>query len=106
MRYIRAAGVRDQRSAPTNETPWTYSATCAGMPLELFFGPPAEREPYKSLREVEALAVCARCPVRSDCLEEALLPIPSHQHGVAGGMTADQRIAERRNRQRRVKGAA
>jgi S-DNA-T family DNA segregation ATPase FtsK/SpoIIIE len=36
--------------------------------------------------------VCARCPVRSECLTDALSRIP---HGIAGGLTADERRALR-----------
>ncbi|MEU0493531.1 WhiB family transcriptional regulator [Nocardiopsis sp. NPDC006139] len=107
MRRPKAAGVRDQRTTPTAaDHSWTRQAVCAGMSLELFFGPPGERQPAKSLREDEAVAVCAWCPVRSDCLDDALTYHPKQQHGVVGGMTAEERIAERRKRQRRVKGAA
>jgi ABC-type dipeptide/oligopeptide/nickel transport system ATPase subunit len=37
-----------------------------------------------------AKRVCARCPVRPECLAEALARIP---HGVAGGLTEDERRA-------------
>lgn len=105
MRYIRAAGVRDQRSTPSGDDhSWAHKAACSGMPLDLFFGPPYEREPAKSLREADALQVCAACPVRIDCLEDALIPDPKQQHGIAGGMTAEERISERRKRARRLGG--
>lgn len=106
MRYVRAANTRDQRTLPASDL-WAYKAACAGMPLELFFGPPGERQPAKSLREADALSICQGCPVRPACQEDALAHEPRNQHGVSGGMTAEERIAERRNRHRRAaRGAA
>lgn len=41
--------------------------------------------------ERKALTVCARCSVRSRCLDEALRYPVADQHGVVGGMTASER---------------
>jgi WhiB family redox-sensing transcriptional regulator len=46
------------------------------------------------LQIAEAKAVCRRCPVRPDCLTDALERIPN---GIAGGLTEDERRALRRN---------
>ena len=71
--------------------PWADLSACRGEPLTLFY-PPSGRRP------TEALAICARCPVRVDCLEYA---IEHHQHwGVWGGMTERQRFDEKRRRRR------
>jgi WhiB family redox-sensing transcriptional regulator len=44
---------------------WRQSAACRGSDPELWFSPlPAHRE--------QAAGICAPCPVRSDCLSEAL----------------------------------
>ncbi len=39
-----------------------------------------------------AKAVCARCPVRAACLDEALIRIP---YGIAGGLTPEERRGRR-----------
>jgi hypothetical protein len=44
-----------------------------------------------------AKAVCAGCPVRAQCLAEAVARIP---YGIAGGMTAEERRALPRSRER------
>lgn len=66
---------------------WRSRGACLSADPELFFpltshGPSAEQ-----LRR--AKGVCARCPVRSQCLEYAL---STHQlHGVWGGTGEDER---------------
>lgn len=68
---------------------WVRSAACRELDTNLFY-------PTSGRRPTEALAVCAECPVRNDCLEYAL---NNHQHwGVWGGMTERQRFAEKRRR--------
>jgi transposase-like protein len=53
----------------------------------LFF-PAAERGPVRAVQVAAAKAVCAGCPVRADCLAEALARIP---YGIAGGLTENER---------------
>jgi len=43
-------------------------ARCKGK-TELFFAPFGEREPARLVREAEALALCATCPVRQQCAD-------------------------------------
>lgn len=83
---------------------WADGAACAGMGLELFYGPVGERAVDRQMREQRALAVCDSCPLatKTACLEAALEPGPSGQYGVQGGRTAEERVAIRRNRLRRV----
>lgn len=45
-----------------------------------------------------ALVVCAKCPVREDCLEHALET--EERHGIWGGMTERQRAREIKRRER------
>lgn len=73
-------------------TQWRTLATCQGLDGEIFF-PAAESGPTHDRQVATAKAVCARCPVRAECLDEALLRIPD---GIAGGLTADERRAMRR----------
>lgn len=83
---------------------WTDAAACRGEDIALFFGRENERGADKDAREQEAKDICGMCPVRGDCLEEALREAP--QYGIWGGMTADERTAQRRNILRRKRDAA
>jgi hypothetical protein len=56
---------------------WIEHRACAGLDVNLFF----DRNPHK------ALAVCHRCPVRTECLAATL----DVEHGVTGGVTAPTR---------------
>lgn len=77
------------------DTRWMTRAACAGMDVELFFGPPDREEPgEKARRERRAQAVCRGCPVASECAEYAMTTETSGHHGRAGvwgGLTPDQR---------------
>lgn len=53
-------------------------------------------------QEQAALRICAGCPVRESCLALELSYGLSHQHGVVGGMTENQRRALLRASQQRV----
>ena len=66
---------------------WRARAACRGVDPELFF-PAAERGPVRAVQVAAAKAVCAGCPVRAECLDEALARIP---YGIAGGLTEDER---------------
>jgi WhiB family redox-sensing transcriptional regulator len=78
---------------------WMNSAACHGEEVELFFGPPSEREPERTLREKVAKSICYRCPVMAHCREYALT---YPQKGVWGGLNADERIKVRRRQMRRT----
>lgn len=69
---------------------WMAEAACTSHPLRLFF--PGVGEPWQP-----AVEICSRCPVRVDCLEEALAD-SSLDHGIRGGMTARARARERQLR--------
>ncbi len=71
-------------------TGWQSRAACDGTDPELFFA-----EDENSI--AEAKAVCARCPVRADCLDWALANRPD---GIWGG------LAEGEHRKLRRKAAA
>lgn len=53
--------------------------------------PGGERGEERSAREQEAKEVCARCPVRTECLGHALRV--QEPYGVWGGLTEDERRA-------------
>lgn len=66
---------------------WQASAACAEYPTDLFFSGDSD---------TEAIAVCEACPVKAECLAEALATPVRDDHGVAGGLTAAQRRTLRR----------
>ena len=86
----------------TNTTPprdWRSDAACRGTDPDAFF-PVAEAGPAYERQVAAAKAVCAGCPVRAECLDEALARIPD---GIAGGLTpAERRRLARGRAARRV----
>ncbi len=70
-------------SAPiSEERPWVVFAACRDADPDLFF-------PTDKAQEQAALALCAMCPVRSECLRYAL---DAREHfGVWGGRSEKQR---------------
>ncbi|GLY64695.1 WhiB family transcriptional regulator [Amycolatopsis taiwanensis] len=66
---------------------WRHRAACREEDPELFF-PVSELGP--GARQVaQAKSVCARCPVRAECLEYALEN--GLDHGIFGGLTEEER---------------
>jgi WhiB family redox-sensing transcriptional regulator len=61
---------------------WRESALCAQADPEAFF-------PEKGGSVKAAKRICARCPVRRECLEEALAR--RERFGIRGGLTARER---------------
>lgn len=61
---------------------WRHHALCRQVDAELFF-------PEKGGSNREAKRLCARCPVRTPCLEEAL--VNDESFGVWGGMSERER---------------
>jgi WhiB family transcriptional regulator, redox-sensing transcriptional regulator len=76
-------------------TDWRDDAACRDVDPELFF-PVGNAGPAR-LQIVQAKRVCARCPVRTPCLEWALAS--GQEAGVWGGTSEDERYALRRLRQ-------
>lgn len=74
---------------------WRADAACAAEPAELF-----EPESSDTASIAEAKRVCAGCPVQAVCLADVLGWEPvTRRHGIAGGLTADERdrlVAARR----------
>jgi WhiB family transcriptional regulator, redox-sensing transcriptional regulator len=68
---------------------WRNLAACTSHPLSLFF----DKE-----REKEAMAVCEACPVRAECLEDAL----EWQAAYDDGVTARSRRGLRRSGRKAV----
>jgi len=75
---------------------WQRDASCRGPESVLFFPPShAERKEDRDGRERRAKAICAECPVKTHCLDEALRI--GEPHGIWGGLTESERreLAER-----------
>ena len=69
---------------------WDQHAACRGLPSSLWLDPPSR------MHQRLALAVCEVCPVRAECLAEALGKVWTK--GVWGGTTeADRFTAARRS---------
>lgn len=83
-------------TAPPDER-WRYDAACKDMTTDLFF---AERGSDTKAQNEEAKAICKACPVRFQCLHDAMLE-PQPWFGIRGGLTAkERRKLEWRPRQR------
>ncbi len=71
---------------------WREQAICIDMPPGFFY---PERSHEKA---AAAKAVCATCPVRQECLDEAIEN--NEKYGVWGGMDTTERMREARRRGR------
>jgi WhiB family redox-sensing transcriptional regulator len=70
---------------------------------ELFFYAVDERGPAKRLRDEQAKAICAGCPLRPDCLAHALTHA---EWGVWGGTNEDDRARLQRTHGLPLRGGA
>ena len=70
-----------------NRPAWHRDAACRGMGPALFF-------PVRGASSDEAKAICARCPVRSECLDAALA-VPSMGDVWAGLSDRGRRVLRR-----------
>jgi WhiB family redox-sensing transcriptional regulator len=69
---------------------WQFDAACRGEDSSLFFAPNYfEKRGEKEGREAKAKALCARCPVRDECLEYAIQI--RETHGIWGGLNEMER---------------
>ena len=80
------------------ELDWRARAACREVDPELFF-PTATAGVALAVEERRALSVCAGCPVLAACRTWAVAEQP---HGVAGGLTEDERRRARRTTPRRA----
>ena len=68
---------------------WWQDAACRGLGLFLFFGAETdETVAERRRREMQAKAVCQKCPVKVECLADAL---KFGDEGVRGGLTRYER---------------
>jgi WhiB family redox-sensing transcriptional regulator len=68
---------------------WRAAAACRLADTSLFFGPERELVGARRLREQQAKAICATCPVLEPCRAHAL--VHREPYGVWGGLTEDDR---------------
>jgi WhiB family transcriptional regulator, redox-sensing transcriptional regulator len=80
---------------------WMREGACRGADMSLFFGPDFEKQAERDVREAEAKAVCAICPVRWRCRSYSLAK--PENAGVWGGMGEEERQQERRRYLRRIR---
>jgi WhiB family redox-sensing transcriptional regulator len=79
------------RLRPSEGGDWRQWAACAGPGVdpEWFFPAPGQQG-------TRAKRICAGCPVRPVCLAEALAIPADDDHGVRGGLNAQERHRLRR----------
>ena len=84
----------------TDQAPWARvirHARCADNSLDPDEWFPVSIEPARARGEAAAaIAICASCPVRAQCLEMSLRHWDIGQHGVWGGLVAADRAELRR----------
>jgi WhiB family redox-sensing transcriptional regulator len=80
----------------TAHTDWRAVGACLGADPELFF--PVSMTGRAIIQIAEAKAICARCPVRRECLDFARANEPID--GIWGGTTSQDRQRNRRRERR------
>lgn len=78
---------------------WQLEAACRETENSLFFHPTGERGSAHRAREEAAKAVCAGCPVLTECRRHALAT--REPFGVWGGLSEEERHLLLRARHRR-----
>lgn len=82
---------------------WQYQGACRNLDTEQFFHPEGERGGTRRRRDDAAKAICAQCPVITQCREYALAA--QEPYGVWGGLTQEERrelIRQRREEAQRL----
>ncbi len=97
---------RDDTGLPA-DLAWRNQAACIGHEPADFYpvsaNPTADGNPERAAA-LRALAACARCTVRAECLADAVAR--NDKYGIQGGMTEGERETYRRNMLRRAARAA
>lgn len=76
---------------------WQDRAACLDADPELFYAP--GDWDHAPARAAAAKTWCATCPVRTECLDDALRG--DDKHGIRGGMTPTERDHHKRSARRR-----
>lgn len=83
---LRLVPITDPTTA-TTDARWRDDAACAGLDTELFFPVDDRAASVETPRRV-----CRGCPVRVDCLADALTTEdPARRFGIVGGTTPGER---------------
>lgn len=71
---------------------WRSRAACKDVSFDVFFPEKYRQSPTTARR------ICAACPVRMSCLEEAMRVEDTWRYGIYGGLTPTERgeLAKRR----------
>jgi len=78
---------------------WADRAACVGLPTEWFIPDDDATTAQRMAAATKALAVCALCPVRDECLVDDLARGSAHDPwGTRGGMTETRRRRLARSR--------
>lgn len=95
---------------PTPDARWWHQAACQGADDATFFPADGMDPAYRRAAARDALAICAACPVRLECLDDALREergkAATGRFGVRGGLTSDDRFNLERRITRATGGAA
>jgi WhiB family redox-sensing transcriptional regulator len=70
---------------------WQFDGACRDADQDLFFHPEGERGSARRRRAEAAKAICATCPVITQCREQSLTV--REPYGVWGGLSEDERTA-------------
>ncbi len=89
----RRPSVDPHLRVPVTGPSWWEHAACRGIDTRLFF--PAGQNEESLHQTAGAKTVCRSCPAREACLEYALA---THQAGIFGGTTEEERRSIRRRR--------
>ena len=82
------------RSFTVSREHWSEDAACRGKAASVFF---PDHRVLNDHRYDEAMAICANCTVRQDCLEMVIvLEDTDDRWGVFGGLTPPQRAKLRK----------
>ncbi len=79
---------------------WHDRAACRDTDRELFVPEQPSREQVDAAKQI-----CARCPVRAECLADTMAwERPGHRYGVAGGLSGNEREQLHRANRKAPKG--
>jgi len=84
-------------TAIRHDAEWRSASACRHANPDIFF-PVATAASGRAEQAARAKAICARCPVWSQCLEFA--QVNELNHGIWGGTTPEDRMRIRRREQR------
>jgi WhiB family redox-sensing transcriptional regulator len=68
---------------------WQLAGACRGMDVDAFYHPPRERNRRRERRIAQAKAICAHCPVITQCRQHALES--REPYGIWGGLSEQER---------------